>query len=136
MQGNSMELINLKILLPTEVSLTANDISSLVIETSKGSMGILPHRLDCVAIITPGILALRNSSGEETFVAIDDGILTKAGLDVTILVHNAISGKDLSTLKDEVERKFMNQDEEETNLSQLMGKTQDSLLSHLHRING
>ena len=130
------ELIKLKILLPTELSLEANDVSSLVVETSKGSMGILPHRLDCVAIITPGILALKSSSGEETFVAIDDGVLTKTGLDVTILVHNAISGKDLSTLKDEVESRFMQQDEEETDLNQLMGKIENSLLSHLHRIKG
>ena len=130
------ELIKLKILLPTEIALAADDISSLVIETSMGSMGIQPHRRDCVAIITPGILALKNSGGEETFVAIDDGVLTKTGLDVTILVHNAISGKDLSTLQDDVERNFMHQDEEETNFNQLMGKIENSLLSHLHRMKG
>ncbi len=129
------KFIKLKILLPTEIALAADDISSLVIETSMGSMGILPHRRDCVAIISPGILEMISSAGEETYVALDEGVLTKTGMDVTIFVHNAISGKDLSQLKDEVERRFLHQDEEETNLSQLMHKIEDSLLSHLHRMN-
>lgn len=129
------DLIKLRILLPTEIALAADDISSLTIETSMGSMGIQPRRRDCVAIITPGILVMKNSGTEETFVAIDEGILTKTGLKVTILAHNAISGKDLSQLKDEVKSKFLHQDDEETNLSQLMHKIEDSLLSRLHRMN-
>ncbi|MCB5270361.1 MAG: F0F1 ATP synthase subunit epsilon [Candidatus Cloacimonetes bacterium] len=129
------DLIKLRILLPTEIALAADDISSLTIETSMGSMGIQPRRRDCVAIITPGILVMKNSGAEETFVAIDEGILTKTGLKVTILAHNAISGKDLSQLKDEVKSKFLHQDDEETNLSQLMHKIEDSLLSRLHRMN-
>ena len=66
------DLIKLRILLPTEIALAADDISSLTIETSMGSMGIQPRRRDCVAIITPGILVMKNSGAEETFVAIDE----------------------------------------------------------------
>lgn len=98
-------------------------------------MGILPHRRDCVAIITPGILVLKDSANEETFVAIDEGILTKTSLDVTILVHSAIWGKDLSQLQDKVKDLFLQENEEEINLSKLMGKIENSLLSHIHRAN-
>jgi len=51
-----MEQIHLKILLPSEIFADKTGVQRLVAETPSGSFGFLPHRLDCVAALTPGIL--------------------------------------------------------------------------------
>jgi F-type H+-transporting ATPase subunit epsilon len=48
--------MNLKILLPFEIFAEKADVLRIVAETLEGSFGILPHRLDCVAALAPGIL--------------------------------------------------------------------------------
>ena len=48
-------LMNLKILLPFQVFDEIKNVRSIVIETSEGSYGLLPQRLDCVAALVPGI---------------------------------------------------------------------------------
>ncbi|MEO8053103.1 MAG: F0F1 ATP synthase subunit epsilon, partial [Acidobacteriota bacterium] len=53
-------LINLKILLPFQIFAEKSGVSRIVAETSEGSFGLLPHRLDCVAALTPGILIYEN----------------------------------------------------------------------------
>ena len=46
-------LMHLKVLLPFQVFAEKTDVSRLVVETRDGSFGLLPHRLDCVAALTP-----------------------------------------------------------------------------------
>ncbi len=48
--------MNLKILLPFEIFAETTGASRIVAETREGSFGLLPHRLDCVAVLVPGIL--------------------------------------------------------------------------------
>jgi len=48
--------MNLKVLLPFQVFAEKSDVSLIVAETSNGSFGLLPNRLDCVAALSPGIL--------------------------------------------------------------------------------
>jgi F-type H+-transporting ATPase subunit epsilon len=50
------EYMSLKVLLPFRVFADKNDVRKIVAETREGSFGLLPHRLDCVAAIAPGIL--------------------------------------------------------------------------------
>ena len=49
-------LMNLKVLLPFQIFADKTGVSRIVAETHEGSFGLLPHRLDCVAALTPGIL--------------------------------------------------------------------------------
>ena len=49
-------MMNLKVLLPFQVFAEKTDVSRIVAETHDGSFGLLPHRLDCVAALMPGIL--------------------------------------------------------------------------------
>ena len=49
-------LMNLKILLPFQIFAEKKGVSRIVAETREGSFGLLPHRLDCVAALEPGIL--------------------------------------------------------------------------------
>ena len=48
--------MKLKVLLPYQVFTEIDNVSRIVAETPQGSYGLLPRRLDCVAVLEPGIL--------------------------------------------------------------------------------
>jgi F-type H+-transporting ATPase subunit epsilon len=112
--------MNLKILLPYQIFAEKTDVSSIVAETSNGSLGLLPHRLDCVAVLNPSILTYISETEGEVFLAIDEGVLAKIDMNVLISVRNAISGKNLDQLRETVEKEFMNQNIQEQNVSSVM----------------
>ena len=89
-------LMNLKMLLPFQIFAEKTGVSRIVAETREGSFGLLPHRLDCVAALVPGILIYQTESDCEVLVAVDEGVLVKTGPDVLVSVRRAIGGKDLS----------------------------------------
>ena len=99
--------MDLKILLPSHVFAEKTGLSRIVFETGDGSYGLLPHRLDCVAVLCPGILVYENEIEGEAYVAIDAGILVKTGAAVLVSVRNAIAGQDLAQLRDSIEREFL-----------------------------
>lgn len=98
--------INLKINLPYRIFAEVKNVKRVVVETPDGYMGILPHRLDCASKLVPGLLTYETKSGEEIFVAVDEGVLVKAGADVHVSVRNAIGGVDLGQLKKTIEEEF------------------------------
>lgn len=124
-------LINLKILLPFRVFAEKTGVTRIVAETREGSFGLLPHRLDCVASLAPGILIYENESEGEVFVAVDEGVLVKTGLDVFISVRNAIGGTDLGALRGAVEREFLNLDEREQSVHSVMAKMESDFVRRL-----
>ncbi|MBA4075748.1 MAG: F0F1 ATP synthase subunit epsilon, partial [Cyanobacteria bacterium PR.023] len=118
-------------LLPFGVFAEKADVLKVVADTNVGSVGILPHRLDCVAALTPGILFYKSESDGEVYIAVDQGILVKVGLTVLISVSNAIAGKDLDQLKQAVESQFLNLNQQEKNVRSLMAKLESGLISRL-----
>src|SRR6202789_4670248 len=87
--------MNLKILLPSRIFLDLERVSRIVAETREGSFGLLPHRLDCVAALVPGILAY--TLGDDTaYLAVDQGVMVKSGADVMVSGRQAIQGTTLS----------------------------------------
>ena len=66
----------------------------IVVETHEGSFGLLPYRLDCVAALVPGILVYETEAEGEVYLAVDEGLLVKTGLEVLVSVRNAIGGID------------------------------------------
>jgi F-type H+-transporting ATPase subunit epsilon len=123
-----MELINLKILLPSQIFAEKKGVKRLVAETPTGSFGFLPHRLDCVAALVPGILIYETEEEGEVYVAIDQGVLIKAGLDVRVSVRNAIGGTDLEKLRQEVEQKFLKLDEQEKGVRSVLAKMESGFI--------
>lgn len=93
------DTITLDIILPYQRYMHTMYVTGIIAETDRGSMGLLPHRLDCVATISPGIIVFRTESGNEIWVAVDNGFLVKTGQTVTISVRNAFSGPDPLNLK-------------------------------------
>src|SRR5271170_2802298 len=90
--------MHLKVLLPFGVFEEKTGVSRIVAETREGSFGLLPHRLDCVAALAPGILTYESEDDGEVFLAVDQGVLVKTGMEVLISVRDAIGGTDLGQL--------------------------------------
>ena len=105
--------MNLKILLPYKVFADLKNVSHVVIETSEGSYGLLPQRLDCVAALVPGILTYETENEGVHYVAVDEGVMVKAGTQVLVSVRNAVGGADLGKLGELVQHDFTKQDEHE-----------------------
>jgi F-type H+-transporting ATPase subunit epsilon len=124
-------LMNLKVLLPFEIFADKAGVSRIVAETREGSFGLLPHRLDCVAALAPGILTYQLGSEAAVYLAVDEGVLVKTGLDVLVSVRNAIGGTDLGQLHAAVEREFLHLDEREQNVRSVMAKMESDFISRL-----
>jgi len=123
--------MTLKILLPFQVFAEKTGVSRIVAETNEGSFGLLPHRRDCVAALTPGLLLYETESDGEVCVAVDEGVLVKAGFDVLISVRRAIGGADLSRLRAAVEREYLALDEREQSVRTVTAKLEIGFLSRL-----
>jgi F-type H+-transporting ATPase subunit epsilon len=124
-------LMNLKVLLPFEIFADQTGVSRIVAETREGSIGLLPHRLDCVAALAPGILTYQLGAEPEVYMAVDEGVLVKTGLDVLISVRNAIGGTDLGQLHAAVEREFRHLNEREQSVRSVMAKMESDFISRL-----
>jgi len=123
--------MNLKVLLPFQVFAEKAGVSRIVAETRAGSFGLLPHRLDCVAALTPGILIYETEADGEVFVAVDDGVLVKTGASVLVSVRRALGGADLAELRASVEKEFKALDERETGVRSVMAKLEAGFLHRL-----
>ena len=123
--------MTLRILLPFQVFSESSDVSRVVVETMEGSFGFLPNRLDCVAALVPGVLTYQHEDGRETVLAVDQGVLVKAGTEILVSVRNAIEGRDLSELRQAVEREFREIDQEERDFRDVVAKLESGFLHRL-----
>jgi len=120
--------MTLKVLLPFQVFADKTGVSRIVAETPAGSFGLLPHRLDCVAALAPGILTYETEEDGEVFVAVDEGVLVKTGPDVLVSVRRALGGKDLGQLREAVTKEFLTLDEHEQSVRVVMAKLETGFL--------
>lgn len=120
--------MRLKVLLPFEVFLEEADVSRIVAETAEGSFGLLPHRLDCVAALAPGLLIYESAAREEVCLAVDEGVLVKTGANVLVSVRRALRGTDLGQLHDTVTQQFQKQDARDRDLRAAMARLESGFL--------
>lgn len=120
--------MHLKLLLPSQIFIDKTDISNIIVETSNGSYGLLPHRLDCVAVLTPGILTFSTIAEGEIFLAVDEGVLVKTGPDVLVSVRNALVDSDLTKLRAAVEQDFLAINEQALQVRAVMAKLESGFL--------
>jgi F-type H+-transporting ATPase subunit epsilon len=128
--------MNLCILLPFKIFARLENVSRIVAETLQGSFGLLPHRLDCVAALVPGILSYSTPGSATNYLAIDRGLLVKRGDDVCISVRRAIRGASLSELHEAVVRAYLTVDAQERETRNAISKMESGLIgriAELHR---
>lgn len=106
-------LMTLRVLLPFRVLLEKSAVLRIVAEAPDGSFGLLPRRLDCIAVLGPGVLIYETGAEGEAYVAVDEGVLVKIGLEVLVSVRWALAGADLGQLRATAEEEFKMIDEHE-----------------------
>ena len=125
--------MNLKVLLPTEI-LIEREVTKIVAEAENGFFCILPRHIDFVAALVPSILAFISSSGEENFLAVDEGILVKCGAQVLVSTLNAVQNNDLATLQETVAKKFLFLDEQEKQTRSSLAKFEREIIRSFQQI--
>jgi F-type H+-transporting ATPase subunit epsilon len=120
--------MNLKVLLPYKIFAQKNGVKRIVARSSEGSFGLLPHRLDCVAALVPGILVFETEMEGEVFIAVDEVVLVKSGQDVLVSVRNAIAGTALSKLHEAIDKEFLNLDDQEKKVRSVLAKLESGFI--------
>lgn len=120
--------MHLEILLPHQVFASVRDVLRVVADTSLGSFGLLPKRLDCVAVLVPGIFVYETQAEGVRYVAVDEGVMIKAGTKLSVSVRRAIAGADLAQLHDAVKREFLTRDDEEQNVRAALARMEGGFL--------
>ncbi len=109
------------------------EVSRITAEGPDGSFGLLPRRLDCVALLVPGILTYE-ASGREVFVAVDEGVLIKSGGVVRVSVRRALGEAPLEALRAAVERDFMRIDQRERGMRAVFARMEGDLIRRMVRL--
>ena len=120
--------MKLKILLPSSIFLEKEDVKRLVVETSQGSLGIWPNRLDFAAELVPALLMFETGKEGEAWLAVDEGVMVKAGGEVLVSVRNAAGGTDLGSLQETVRKEFMRVDEDERDTRTVLAKLESGFM--------
>lgn len=119
----------LKVILPSGI-LVDQEAVKVVAEAQNGSFCLLPRHVDFVAALIPGILAFTAPDGEETFLAVDEGILVKRGPQVLVSTWNAVQGK-LGELRQAVRKQFRELDEGEQKARRALDRLEASLVRQI-----
>lgn len=128
-------MMHLKLILPTEILLNQT-VTKVTAEGSNGSFCLLPQHIDLVANLLPGILSFELETGEEVFLAIDEGILIKQGQQVLVSVRNAVRGDNLETLQQAVQQQFLHLDEREQRARSMLARLETSFVREFMELGG
>ncbi len=123
--------MKLEVLLPWRVFIEPIEVLRIVAETDEGSFGLLPHRLDCVAALVPGILTYETEADGEVFLAVDEGLLIKTGAQVQVSVRRALAGTNLESLRQKVQQDFLVRGDDEQRLRSVMAGLESGFMRHL-----
>jgi F-type H+-transporting ATPase subunit epsilon len=118
--------MKLKILLPTEVFLE-EEVIKISSEALNGSFTILPRHLDFVTVLQPGLLYFETKK-KETFLAVDKGVLLKAGAEVLVSVRSAVRAEGLKDVRKKVEKRYQELNEREKRSRSVLAKFESDFI--------
>lgn len=125
--------MKLTVLLPTGV-LVDQEVTKVTAEAENGSFCLLPRHIDFLAALVPGLLSFENGTGDEEFLAVDEGILVKCGPDVMVSTRNAVRGVPLGQLRQAVKERFHSLDERERQAREVLAKLEADLVVRFVRM--
>jgi len=120
--------MQLQVLLPSKVFARHDAVTSIVLETPEGAYGLLPNRLDCVAILEPGILTYTLAGEKPAYIAVDEGVLVKVGKEVRVSVRNAHAHADLEQLKLMVQNEFLKLSDQELQVRAVLARLESGFM--------
>jgi len=117
--------VRLQVLLPHDVLLDRTGVLRVVAESLHGVFVLLPHHVDFVAPIVPGLLLYETGEGESV-AGVDAGLLVKVGDHVRVSVHDAVQAPELEAVRTEVQRRFRTLDDREVRARTAMARLEAS----------
>lgn len=81
--------MRLKVLVPAKVIVDL-EVDKVVAKSPDGYFCLLPHHVDFVSSLAPGILSYEDEGGREVSLAIDEGTLSKCSSEVLVATRFAI----------------------------------------------
>lgn len=122
--------MRLEILVPTHVALEEQDVDIVNAQGENGSFGLLPHHIDFVSALVPGLLAYRRG-GQECFVGVDEGLLVKRGSTVTVATARATQSADLGRVQRLVRESFAVSGEQEQRARSALAKLEADVVRRI-----
>ncbi len=112
-------------------------VVKIIAESDFGSFALLPRHADLAALLVPGLLAYHLEDGSEIFMAVDHGLLVKAGEQVRVACQRAVVAGDLGAAEETVRERFKVRTDTEKRarraLVQLEGEILKRVLELRHR---
>ena len=126
--------MQLKIIVPSGLFASIANVERIVVMTQTGSFGLLPHRMDCAAVLPPGLFAYSTSATDEVHLAVDAGMLIKTGADVFLCVRRAIAGADLGRLRQAVQQELKQLGEQESSNLKTLAHLESGLVREFGKL--
>jgi len=110
--------VTLRVVTPREVVIDER-VTRVTVRAEDGSRTFLPRHIDFVTALAPSVISYRrpeaaeHPQGEERFVAVDEGVLTKAGDELLVSAPYAIVGERLGELQRLAEEQFREREDRE-----------------------
>lgn len=120
--------MKLQVLLPTEIFLDEEEVRKVTAEAPNGSFTLLPRHIDFVTTLVPGILIFEDRQGQERYMAVDEGVLVKAGDEVKVSTRKAVAGKQLGELETTIREQFAQLDEKERSARTAVARLESDLV--------
>ena len=120
--------MQLEILVPSGVFASIADVARIIVMTPTGSFGLLPQRLDCAAVLVPGLLTYATANAGDVHVAVDAGVLVKTGAQVVVCVRHAIAGADLGHLRQAVDQEMLHLSDQEKSTRTTLARLESGLI--------
>jgi len=122
--------VRLVVTLPNRIAVEAA-VTRVGAEGIHGSFTMLPHHLDHVVLLAPGILSYTGEDGEQHYAAVDGGVLTKVGEEVRIATTAAVPGGRLEELKESVTEAFGHLDERDRSARLALARIETHIVQQL-----
>lgn len=127
--------MQLKIITPEKTCFDST-VQRIVAEAPNGFFGMLPHHIDFVTQLVPGIMVADTADGKEHLFAVNSGTLVKCGATVTAAVRGAIQGDDLDRLRERLEADFRQQDDQERLARSAMARLEATIIRRFRDLEG
>jgi F-type H+-transporting ATPase subunit epsilon len=127
--------VRLLVTVPSGV-LVDTETRKVVAESQRGSFCLLPRHADVATLIVPGLLIYRTEEDEEVIVAVDQGVLVKAGDTVRVACQRGTVAGDLGDAEATVRERFRVQSEREKRARSTLLRLEADILRRLGELRG
>ncbi len=127
--------MKLQVILPTKILLDTKVIK-VTAESENGYFCLLPHHIDFVTALVPGLLSFVTTEEQERFLAVDEGILVKSGFNVRVATRHAVEAADLGFLRQTVEKQFQILDDREKHTRSALTKLEANMIRQFVELGG